>query len=922
MKNTARSGNYLRSQPVRAAIVCLFIVLLIAVGLVSSAVNLADTTEVSQTLWADSQSCDFEIKHEKNSVDGAKKEFDGETADCEFKVDPDHPADAAWTYTGFEPTELNSIQSVGMDISFYLTDWPGSPVVLQASLNNGADWDTLERYDAQQPAPGGLTLRSYVLGGSNLLPETVNGIQVRFLVPAEQQTGNFTIHLDAARLNVSGIVQLSFTPTPSETATEIPQDTPTETPTEILLETPTETPTQPALVNPTETPAETSPETPTQPVEQTPTAGGGENPTDTMTPTLEGMPTITATPTGFVPSITDTPTPEAGATLQGTLTPETTTTSTATLDGTPLFTETPTSTPTLAITMPQEPLNESPAPADTQRLWGIEQSCSYPITSPENGIDLLFNGLYAACTGAFAQDQAEWRFTGLQPTTFTHADQVVLELRIAVAGWVDDLLSLEVFDGAGWQRIAQYENGQNLPSDAPNVLTYDVSGILSSPEAINQADVRIVGVSPVEQADTITIFLDEIRLNVVGGQAVTIQAGPIPTPMGRMATLNLLEISADPHADFSSLSDGCAGCHRSHTASGNVLRQIWPEEGVCFACHASGGSGTNVQPAFTNYSNTATRIFTHNVFQTSGVHQLGQSAGSDFGNLMRHIECEDCHDPHNAGRGAASAPMLPQEMNGVSGVDPVWTSPGVPSSYAWVDQATREYQVCFKCHSSFTSLPTYIPDGWNGSAYVANGLHKLTNTAALQMPDWRDLAREFNPYQNSFHPVAAQGRNQNIPAGSFVSGWSQTSLVYCSDCHVNANAASEGSGPHGSPRLHLLGGGANFSTVYAPGSARAASSEICFQCHNYQTYVTGQNESTNFQLHDVHMNNNWGTTCYTCHDSHGSEQMHLINFDASAMTFLNGRNSQSAWYYDPASGKAGCFLSCHGEPHNPREYTP
>jgi len=70
------------------------------------------------------------------------------------------------------------------------------------------------------------------------------------------------------------------------------------------------------------------------------------------------------------------------------------------------------------------------------------------------------------------------------------------------------------------------------------------------------------------------------------------------------------------------------------------------------------------------------------------------------------------------------------------------------------------------------------------------------------------------------------------------------------------------------------------------------------------------------------MDNDWGTTCYTCHDSHGSEQRHLINIDASAATFLAGRNSQTAWYYDPVTQKAGCFLSCHGESHDPEEYQP
>jgi hypothetical protein len=266
--------------------------------------------------------------------------------------------------------------------------------------------------------------------------------------------------------------------------------------------------------------------------------------------------------------------------------------------------------------------------------------------------------------------------------------------------------------------------------------------------------------------------------------------------------------------------------------------------------------------------------------------------------------------------------MVQPEMVRVSGVEPVWTGPGAPDAFTWMSETDREYQLCFKCHSSFATLPDYLPDGWNGVSNVANGLRKLTSSNPLQVSDGRDLAREFNPFQVSYHPLATMGRNQNIAPDSFVAGWSQTSLVYCSDCHNNANEATEGSGPHGSPRLHILDGQTNYSTVVLDGSPRVSDQELCFKCHNYQTYVTGQNESTHFKLHDKHMDNNWGTTCYTCHDSHGSEQLHLINLDVSVATPLNGRDSQTAWYYDSASGKAGCYVDCHGDTHDPEEYEP
>jgi predicted CXXCH cytochrome family protein len=380
---------------------------------------------------------------------------------------------------------------------------------------------------------------------------------------------------------------------------------------------------------------------------------------------------------------------------------------------------------------------------------------------------------------------------------------------------------------------------------------------------------------------------------------------------------------------YSAGTDKCAACHRTHTSTGETLRKAWPEENLCFGCHISGGSGANIQPAFASYSNTASGYFKHDISATNGNHQRGETSGTAFGGANRHVECEDCHSPHKATRGAASPPMLQRVMTGEAGVDPVWNAAGVPTGYNFLTQAEREHQVCFKCHSGFTTLPNYSPDGWNGTGSVANGLAKLTSTNAQQIKDSRDLAQEFNPYNASFHPVTAQGRNQAIPAGSWVAGWSQTSMIYCSDCHNNANSGSQGIGPHGSPLLHILvgaannGGQVNYTTVTKTSNASPPSSqELCFKCHAAGTYLSGANSgsTTNFRkgatenLHTKHSQE--GLTCYSCHDTHGSEQEHLINFEIGPrLSVPAGRTTQTAWFA-AAGTQHGCALTCHGKPHN------
>ncbi len=390
--------------------------------------------------------------------------------------------------------------------------------------------------------------------------------------------------------------------------------------------------------------------------------------------------------------------------------------------------------------------------------------------------------------------------------------------------------------------------------------------------------------------------------------------GPTSTP-----------ISLDPHVNYLATTDSCAGCHRGHRASGIELRSRWPEERVCFDCHTAGGIGTNVEPAFTAYNNTGTGYYLHDVYLTSGTHHSWEMEGDQFGGVNRHVECEDCHEPHEATRGYTAPPRVPYEMKSASGVDPVWTVAGAPTDFEWLISAEREFQICFKCHSSYTILAAYRPDGWNGASSVANGLYKLDNEAGRQSPDYRDLAVEFNPNNASFHPVITQGRNLAIPPGSFVNGWTVSSLVYCSDCHTNASAATQGDGPHGSPLLHLLDGSQNYTTV--DNDSAPSSGEICFKCHDYTTYAgEGQARNTLFRdgddnLHATHTREE-STPCYVCHDTHGSEQLHLINFDTSVVNISGvNRDSKNAWEFDGTSGT--CFLSCHQQGHGfGKSYTP
>ena len=598
----------------------------------------------------------------------------------------------------------------------------------------------------------------------------------------------------------------------------------------------------------------------------------------------------------------------------------------------------------------------------SQDLWGAAQVSTFAITSPANSIDKIFNDLTASSTGPFGSTSANtWSFTAIDDTTLTAVASVDLDLRFYMTNWVNDTYYIQVFDNTntaclfGWCTVYTLKflptspiEGQ--PPTTLTTLTVPVTSILNTVARVNAAQVRIAGSAVTGGgADNVTIFIDEVRLRVLDvlPPTATPTSTPvfIPTatlPAARWSTAT--PIAGEPHNHFLATADECAACHRSHTAKGFALRNNTGEEQVCFACHKAGNPLiTDVQTAFTAKSNTATRFFSHGVSAATNIHISNESVGASFAFGKRHIECEDCHSPHSTARtdssGVVSAPSIQQEMYGVGGVDAAWTVAGQPGTLTFVPIADREYQTCFKCHSSFTTLPTYIPDGFQaGTGYIPNGLFKLGNSAGGQVPDSRDLAKEFNSYQVSFHPVTALGRNRNMPSGSFVAGWSADSMTYCSDCHQNAVAPTNGKGPHGSPLLHLLDGSLTGSAEYITKTDPAIScalggcpsihdtGELCFKCHQFNTYSSGINSAatTNFRngAQNLHAFHSFGS-CYTCHDTHGSEQDHLINFDTSLVSINLSATSQNSWQYNSAAGTGTCFLACHDGEHDwGQSYTP
>jgi predicted CXXCH cytochrome family protein len=331
----------------------------------------------------------------------------------------------------------------------------------------------------------------------------------------------------------------------------------------------------------------------------------------------------------------------------------------------------------------------------------------------------------------------------------------------------------------------------------------------------------------------------------------------------------------------------CTNCHQTHGwPDGTNPSQDYPallvnrEEQLCYACHDGNPVPQNILLKFTK----SYRHPTGEYVDRHSAAEDGDPAG--FGTANRHAECEDCHNPHVA-RGDATAPVAPTAANGIRGVARIAVTNGAAGTaptftYRGPMDTTApiaEYQLCFKCHSSWTTQPA-------GQS---------------------DLAVKFNPNNRSFYPIEATGKNTNILANAFINGWSGSHMMYCGDCQGSDNSTVRG--PHGSQYPYLL----KQPAVASSARRTMASTASCFACHRFNTYANEgasitEKGSSRFNRpaeeegHTKHVADH-RAPCYACHDSHGSAtHPHLI---------VTGRNPGITSYTETATGGT-CSPTCHG----------
>jgi hypothetical protein len=241
---------------------------------------------------------------------------------------------------------------------------------------------------------------------------------------------------------------------------------------------------------------------------------------------------------------------------------------------------------------------------------------------------------------------------------------------------------------------------------------------------------------------------------------------------------------------------------------------------------------------------------------------VASHVSTETGSFTRHVTCSDCHSSHEASSGiAATAPLVTGNMRGAWGT--AVTNNGAGSDYAPspAARATRQYEVCFKCHAT-----------------TAGGRE--------------DVASKVNSVNPSVHAVEGVSARAVALDDSFEPGWSKTSVLYCTDCHGNSAGSLEAVGTHRSGAAPLLK-----SPVL--GVAQDSASLLCYRCHKRTVYFTGAlaadswfNDGTS--LHARHSGASLGFACSACHVSHGSAtEPHLLRSDIGYDHETAGANSGS-----------------------------
>ena len=213
-----------------------------------------------------------------------------------------------------------------------------------------------------------------------------------------------------------------------------------------------------------------------------------------------------------------------------------------------------------------------------------------------------------------------------------------------------------------------------------------------------------------------------------------------------------------------------------------------------------------------------------------------------------HIECTDCHNPHQVVPGNRLKGMRGIDINGNV------VGPGVPGN----DREAYVYEVCFRCHGN-----SYV-NVFAGDRFPEDTTHRsdpremLPTNASFSYRGFSNKRKEFDPnspdiaaghtmqpVNAAYHPVAAPGRNRSPELDKQLqlsgSGLTVDSTIQCTDCH-NSDQTAVVAGPVTESNLRATDTPSNFLPLKGtfpdyPAIGPHGSTKLRLLRNNYNTDI-------------------------------------------------------------------------------------
>jgi predicted CXXCH cytochrome family protein len=310
---------------------------------------------------------------------------------------------------------------------------------------------------------------------------------------------------------------------------------------------------------------------------------------------------------------------------------------------------------------------------------------------------------------------------------------------------------------------------------------------------------------------------------------------------------------AQPHGDFTPITEKCYQCHVAHSAGAETTettlllpRGQTPKE-LCYTCHDGTGASTDIRAQFG---------------------EADESIESSHPVASGALLCSDCHTPHQG----------PEEGN--------------PMSLAvGASRESTGNAVCGFCHGPGTSLPGGdLLTTFAGSAHDASTTPPASGTQikclACHVPHGSDNA--------ALIPTSVVGLSGTVHTVSVTT--TSGPRPFCEACHDVASGSYEGTATYATSK-HATVTTSTVASVVPSGTAWPAGD--CANCHS------PHGGSTPYMLRAA-----GNAVCQACHDSAEASYPVGYSYRGSSAMSATPHASIETTKSDGSAGSFGCAV-CH-----------